>query len=161
MAYILTSEREADPQGSFDRYRRYVEGARDSFPPSALKLATADWYYDATDHRCPHDAWLEAINITEPSFGSRHQERSTSIMVRLFGAYHDGYIELHYPQVFAYSLGASDVESGHRDWLYDEFRVTEARRLIHEIEWRGFDARLSWIIEASDCEYRWLPKSGV
>ena len=85
--------------------------------------------------------------------------RSLSIRIRLFAAYHDGYIEFYYPSVFAYTLESQLCTNGLGDWLYDEFRLSSGGHLIHEIEWSGFpngkDTR--WIIEASDVEFRWIP----
>lgn len=55
--------------------------------------------------------------------------------IRLLGAYHDGYIELVYPDVYSDELAGMHVGRGHRDLRYDEFRVGEQGRVIHEIEW--------------------------
>jgi hypothetical protein len=158
MAFILAADgRDDDVVNAFRRYQDYLQSLRDTFPPSAFALATSDWYFNFNDHRCPHDAWLETAVISEPSSGARSEERSLSLNVRLLGAYHDGHIELHYPQVFAYALHVSHGESGHGDWRYDELRVSDRGRLIHEIEWRKTGV---WVIEASDLEFRWVPKRG-
>jgi hypothetical protein len=61
--------------------------------------------------------------------------RSTTLTIRLLGAYHDGFIEFLYPEVYAYDLGATSVGQGHGDWRYDEFRLGDGGRLVHEIEW--------------------------
>jgi hypothetical protein len=49
----------------------------------------------------------------------------------------------------------------HGDWRYDEFRLSERGHLIHEIEWAyGVECRaFSWIIEADDIDFRWIPLS--
>jgi hypothetical protein len=80
-----------------------------------------------------------------------------SLRARLLGAYHDGYIELLYPRVFAYRFDVIDSGHGHRDWRYDELRLSKDGHLIHEIEWCGLNEAGSWFIEASDVEYRWTP----
>jgi hypothetical protein len=49
------------------------------------------------------------------------------------------------------------LEGGHRDWRYDEFRVNEEGRLVHEIEWGGRKDTGSWLIVASDIEFKWSP----
>jgi len=79
------------------------------------------------------------------------------------GAYHDGFIELSYAQVFRYSLGAPSSVRGQGDWLYDEFTLSSSGNIIHEIEWAGFhhDDGARWIIEASDIEFRWIPNDVV
>lgn len=83
--------------------------------------------------------------------------RSTSICIRLFGAYHDGFIEFFYPRVFRYSLDASDPVHGHRDWRYDEFRLSDRGHVIHEIEWCGVHDTARWVIESSDIHFQWHP----
>ena len=162
MAYYLSKEREADVAGSSYRlYQEYLHLHRDVLPASAFALGTAAWYYDPRDHRCPHDAWFENIVIAEPARGSRHEQRRTSIRIRLLGAYHDGFIEFYYPEVFSYTLLAPESTKGLGDWHCDEFRISPGGHLIHEIEWAGFPRHEGsrWIIEASDVEFSWLPKT--
>jgi hypothetical protein len=79
-----------------------------------------------------------------------------SLCVRLLGAYHDGYIELRYLDVFAYRLWSNDCHRGSGDWLYDEFRLSERGNLLHEIEWSSGG---TWSIEASDLAFEWVPKT--
>lgn len=158
--FILSAERDtrdSDPAEPWRRYERYLELHRDRFPPSAYTLATSSWYYNFNDHRCPHDAWLEEAVIREPARGLRREIRTVELRLRLLGAYHDGHIEMRYPQVFRYELGAADVSAGHRDWRYDEFRIGDDGRLIHEIEWCGPEGVARWLIEASDVEFGWHP----
>ena len=158
MAFILSAELDAseEPGEPWRRYQEYLKSIRDRFPPAAYALASSEWYHDFSDHRCPHDAWLEECVISEPSKGERNEIRSVSILVRLLGAYHDGIIELRYPQVFGYNLSLNASES-HRDWRYDEFRLSERGTLVHEIEWCGAQDTGRWIIEASDVEFSWHP----
>src|SRR5690349_10494077 len=86
-----------------------------------LRECTAfDWYKFSTDHRCPHDAWVESIAISEPSSGERHQKRGLEISIRLLGAYHDGIIEFTYKGVHNYSMQAMRDAAGHGDWLEDD-----------------------------------------
>ena len=161
MSFILAAQREPETVVSaFERYRDYLSAHATAFPCSALSLASSDWYFDPRDHRCPHDAWLEGITISEPATGDRSEKRITEIRVRLLGAYHDGFIELFYPCVLRYSLSASSSARGIGDWLYDEFRVAPSGHLIHEIEWAGFprEEGSRWIIEASDMAFQGIPK---
>lgn len=161
MTYYLRKERNEDVVNSYRRYQEYLREHENVFPPGAFALGTAEWYQNATDHRCPHDSWLESFTMSETV--DSHQVRTATIRIRLFGAYHDGYIELLYPRIFKYTLAGSTSVRGLGDWLYDEFRLTSEGHLIHEIEWSGFprceDSR--WIIEASDVEFRWLPQQGL
>jgi hypothetical protein len=93
----------------------------------------------------------------EPSSGARHQVRETAITIKLLGAYHDGYIELHYPRVFEYRLTGVALGKGYGDWCYDEFRVDHEGQLLHEIQWAIHETTGSWLIVASDVEHKWLP----
>ena len=161
MAFILGEQRRTGDAvvANFRRYREYVQSNRSRFPPRAFELAAAEWYFDASDHRCPHDAWLESLTIEEPASGARKEQRSVAIRSRLLGAYHDGHIEFFYPQVFQYSIELINGAGGHRDWLYDEFRVSPEGHVIHEVQWAGREDTGRWVIEASDVEYQWQPLS--
>lgn len=160
MAFKIARERHPDVAGAYRRYQEYLRDNEDRFPPGAYALGTAPWWQDANDHRSPHDAWLETVVISEPSAGERGEQRSVAIRVRLLGAWHDGWIELHYPRVYGCSFGQPDCVRGLGGWRYDEFRLSEAGHLIHEIEWSGFpgQAAAGWLIEASDVNYQWLPR---
>jgi hypothetical protein len=156
MTYILRAQR-GSPQemtANFARYRAFLAEVQGRLPTSVHTLATADWYYDTRDSRCPHDAWLEQITIEEPASGERREQRSLSIHVRLFGAYHDGFIQFRYSGVNSYNLALSRGREGHSDWLFDEFRLSEHGLVLHEIEWA---ADGHWLIEASDVNFSWHP----
>ena len=161
--FILGEQLDADEPGTaaFARYRTYLDDNRGRFPPSAHALASAEWYHDFSDHRCPHDAWLEAITIEETGTGVRGEQRAVAIRVRLLGAYHDGHIEFYYRDVMNYRLEGTDVTSGHSDWRYDEFRLGDQGQLIHEIEWVNQGETARWIIEAVDVAYSWRPFSAA
>lgn len=161
MTFILSAERtgpgpETMREG-FRRYAEYLAANRVRFPPSGYTLATSDWYYAARDSRSPHDAWLEAITIEEPSTGKRNELRTVTIRIRLLGSYHDGHLELYYPRVYRYRLDLHAGESGHHDWRYDEFRLTDDGHLLHEIEWYHMNELGRWVIEADDVQLLWRP----
>lgn len=157
MSYVLGKERDVDVDGAFRRYRRYLAENKSAFPASAYALASADWYFDFGDRRCPHDSWLESATLAEPSSGARHEVRASVLTLRLLGAYHDGHIEFLYPDVAAYKLAMPYAAQGQGDWRYDEFRVTPEGRVIHEIEWAAFGHTGNWLVEASDVIHRWIP----
>jgi hypothetical protein len=159
MPFILSEQRHAGVGAAFQRYWEYLERSRRDFPRSAYSLATSAWYYNADDHRCPHDAWLEEVVLSETASGARHEERSTTLRIRLLSAHHDGHIELSYPKVLRYRLELDPAVAGHRDWRYDEFRLTEDGNVLHEIEWWSTSAIGHWVIEASDVEFAWKPPS--
>ncbi len=135
MAYYLSNERNQDVVAGYQRYQQYLREHEHEFPVGAFALGTAEWYQNAHDHRCPHDGRLENFIISEiaDSNGKR-----LAIRIRLLGAYHDGYIELFYPQVFGFNLETASRAGGLGDWLYDEFRVSSEGHLIHQVEWAGF-----------------------
>jgi hypothetical protein len=148
--FILDDQRVADVAGAFRRYQDYLESERHRFPSGALALATSEWYFDFNDHRCPHDAWLQRLTVQETGLGDRQESRSTSVFVQLLGAYHDLVLTFNYRGVYRYSFDGSDVGAGHTDWRYDEFRLAESGRLVHEIEWCSSSATGRWLIEAED-----------
>jgi hypothetical protein len=95
---------------AFQAYTAYLESIRHALPKSAYDFAAAPWHYDYTDHRCPHDSWLESLTISEPALGSRKEIRHVDIVLRLLGAFHDGALELSYSSVSSYSFsGASGI----------------------------------------------------
>jgi len=66
----------------FEQYRTFLISAKDRFPSSAYEFATASWHYDHSDHRCPHDSWVETIVVGEPWSGTRREIRSLEITIR-------------------------------------------------------------------------------
>jgi hypothetical protein len=159
MAYFLSNERNRDVLEAYRRYQEYLRQHEREFPQGAFSLATAEWYHNPTDHRCPHDGWLESILVSE-TVGS-DGKRMTTIRARLVAAYHDGYIDFLYPHVFTYMLESPSCTTGLGDWLYDEFRLTSDGHVIHEIEWAGPPSSKGsrWVIEASDVLFQWIPQS--
>lgn len=170
MTYILT--RDLPDRNSHIYNQRYKEGWRNyqtrlqkikkSMPPSVQEFALADWHYNSSDHRCPHDAWLEHIIIREPASGDRLQIRGLEIEIRLLGAYHDGHLEFLYKEVESYCLDRAqrpgrwaEKPKGHGDWMIDELDLSEQGYILHEIEWLD-NAR--WFIECRDFEFKWIPK---
>lgn len=161
MSFILSNERDRGPTEAaqaFEAYRRYLATNEARFPVGAYALASSDWYFDANDHRSPHDTWLESVTIDERGTGARREKRSCSIRVVLLGAYHDCLIELIYSNVSSYSLENSHALRGTGDWRYDEYRLTDEGRVLHEIEWAaGAERGARWLIEAADVQFKVLP----
>jgi hypothetical protein len=158
--FILKAQRDADDweDVSWKRYPAYLESVRDRMPASAYALATSDWYFGFSDPRGPHDARLVEVAIGEGAAApDRFPTAPPSLRIRLLNAWGNGYIELRYPRVYRYQLTMGDGGAGHRDWLFDEFRLTDDGHVLHEIEWWGSDEAGRWIIEASDVEHAYLP----
>ena len=157
MSYILSTERHADLQGSFERYIAYIDSERHRFPPAVLALVESDWYFGTSDRRAPHDSWLEDVRVSESRSRQKDAASETIIHVRLLGAYHDGIIEFVYTGVTSYSLQMTHLARGHCDWRYDEFRISDEGELIHEIEWCGAADTGRWLIQAKDVTHSWHP----
>jgi hypothetical protein len=142
---------------SDERYPAYLDTIKDQLPSNARDFAEADWHYDFTNPKCPHDSWVETITIFEPADGETKDDRGLEIMVRLLGAFHDGFIELRYKGVFEYEMSGTSDESWpkihrpHGDWLIDEIRLSENGRVIHEIKF----TRARWLIQCEDIVYTW------
>ncbi len=98
---------------------------------------------------------MESFLIREPSSGNRHEVREIEIAIRLFGAFHDGRLELSYPSVRSYStFGVTGKPKiGHGDWLVDEVRLSDNNLVLHEIL---FSSGSRWIIESRDIQFRWV-----
>ncbi len=157
--YILSRQRDSGPAGYFKKYQNYLQANQSRFPKGAYQLATSDWYFNFADHRCPHDGWLESAALKECAWGDREQHRRLEFKVTLLGAYHDCYINLNYLNVTHYSLAAHNTYQGHFDWRYDEFRLSQSGRLIHEIEWASSSHQGRWLIECDDVHYSCVPRA--
>jgi hypothetical protein len=127
------------------------------------RFATEPWYNDPRDHRCPHDAWLESVEISEAATGQRNEVRRTVITVRLLGAYHDGRIVFRYRDVSNFTLSGVHTLRGLGDWLSDKFVHSDTGSLVHEILWAGLPrkGKSRWVIEARDISYEWIPDSAA
>lgn len=142
-------------------YRNRLRKVKKNLPIPTQEYALAEWHYDFSDHRCPHDAWLEHVMIREPASGERSEIRSLEIEIKLLGAYHDGYIEFHYKNVESYFFDQphragqwQSTEKGHGDWMVDEIDLSRNGYVLHEIEWLDGG---HWIVEARELTYKWVP----
>ena len=129
--------------------------------PELPTFALAEWYRYPRDHRCPHDSWLEALEISEPAIGERKEMRNSAVTLRLLGAYHDGYIIFRYSGVQSYSVVADSSAAGIGDWLTDEFSLVEDGWIEHRIHWSGQGPKREavWAFKAREITYEWVPKS--
>jgi hypothetical protein len=152
MAYILLRDNNREPVERWldasRRYREYLQTIASRLPIAAREFALADWHYNHADHRCPHDSWLEDVNVWVAAMGDRREKRRAQIRSRFLGAYHDGYLELVYSDVSSFC-----VDQGLGDWLYDEVRLSDEGSIIHEIEFAGG----YWNIVAKDIRATWIP----
>jgi len=136
-----------------DEYLQYLKANADNLPAGAREFALADWHYDFAHRQCPHDSWLEEFKIKEVSSGARSQVRWLEIATKFLGAYHDGYFNLNYRGVVAYSLKFGSSVSGHGDWIIDEITMGESSTVQHEIAF----SEATVFISCTDFDYRWTP----
>ncbi len=157
--YNRDSYTNAEVADAFKQYNAYLHSVENVFPPGALSFAIADWHYNMQDSRCPHDAWVEFLKIYEDASGTRKENRTVNIKLKLLGAFHDGYIELSYRNIADYRItgggvGGEHGHDGHGDWYVDDFHLSGAGRVVHDILFsRGY----IWSIECDDLIYEWLP----
>ncbi len=159
MKFFAKAGRAADVSELLEQsraYREYLQSVKERLPLSAFEFATAAWHYDYSDHRCPHDSWIESLTIDEPATGGRLQNRSLRISARLLGAFHDGHLLLGYADVQMYSLESPKTPSGHGDWLIDEIRLSDNGFVLHEVLLRN---NSRWLIEAKDISCEWRPSA--
>lgn len=105
---------------------------------NALDLVRNKWYSDRTDARCPHDSWVDKIEIAEVFSGGLDQVRSITIKICLLNAFHNGSIIFIYENVLSYSLTTLRLSQrgnrAHGDWMEDRVDVImEPRSLLHQI----------------------------
>jgi hypothetical protein len=157
----LSLDDDAERERRFQKYFDYLESIKEKMPPDAHAFAIANWHYDHSDHRCPHDAWVDELSLLEPASGARSEIRHIDIRVSLLGAYHDGRLELQHKRVVSYCLTKEPGLSsrgvrllGHGDWLIDELRLSERGHVVHEIVFRNAG---HWTIECEDIGCRWVP----
>lgn len=157
---FLNYEYRADPsiiREKFEAYKKYLMENQPFFPQTAYEFAAADWHYNPQDHRCPHDSWVESLQISEKHSSEFDKKEGIKIQLTLLGAYHDGRIKINYEGVKGYNfnlLPDNFEVKHHGDWIIDEIRLSEQGWLIHEI---SFWLKGNWQIECKNIKYEWLP----
>ena len=152
--FILSSDWDSSNNASavveaHAKYNEYLEQNKSSFPASAFEFATAEWHHDFSDHKALHDSWLAEVVVLE---GSNSGARSTTVKLKLLGAYQDGHLNLVYENVSAYQLGSADT--GHTSIDRDEVRLSNNGNVVHEIIWWQ---SVKWLIECEDIKFDWVP----
>ncbi|HWG48845.1 MAG TPA: hypothetical protein VN669_04085 [Candidatus Acidoferrales bacterium] len=143
------------------RYEDALAPIASRLPANARKYALAAWHCDVTDHRCIHDAWIEAISVVESGVGPRKEKRGLGIVMRLLGAHQDRYLILKFPGVRRYRIEHSFIEGqrrdgvAHGDVLDDSIQLTSKGTILYSMrmEFGGVE------IEAKDVEFSQLPIS--
>jgi hypothetical protein len=102
-------------------------------------LLNAD-YWDPQTRLCPHDSWVECIEVREfreePEFST--QRRSVHLKIVTLGAYHDAKLTFSYSGVSAYALKMDHLSQlgnrAHGDWIEDRFEIADAETIRHLIK---------------------------
>jgi hypothetical protein len=141
-------------------YAAYLKTISEFLPAATKEFALSDWYYDhSNSDKCPHDAWLESIELFENVTGERKEQRNIGIRIRLLAASHAGHIFFTYENVFCYQLKFSPsirqwdgkpVLPKHEDWMADEVSLNCRGHVVHEIH---FSSGCVWQIEAECISY--------
>jgi hypothetical protein len=126
-------------------------------PEVTKSFVLSDWYY-ADFHKCPHDAWVDSLEIVERASGERKQLREIHIKLKLFAASHQGHIYYTYENVSQYDLNARWLycRTGpkHEDWLNDEITLAGTGEVEHEIVFRS---GTQWNIRCKSISYEYRP----
>lgn len=151
----------SDPQTAsavWRSYREHVARIEPRLPSRVRSFASQEWYYDPNDHRCPHDAWLESLTVSDSKANLKSGDNlKVDITVRLLGAYHDRALIFGYTDVRSYQLCGTignAAEAWHGDWLVDEFNVTNDGFVTHEMQWSSGS---TWYFESRDIEFSDFP----
>ena len=141
------------------RYEEELAPIAAKLPANARKYALAGWHCDITDHRCIHDAFVEAISIVEAGTHQRTEKRALGIVIRLLGAQQDRHLLLKFPGVRRYVIEHASADSkgsenrGHGDVLDDCIQLTQDGHVLYSL--RMEFGRVE--IEAKDIEFSQQP----
>ena len=140
-------------------YQAYLRSISNYLPDLTKQFALSEWYWDRSNFdRCPHDAWLESIEVCEPFSGDRKRERTIRIKLRLLASSHRGHILFEYEDVVGYQVGVPFLQMAqntkHGDWLADEITLASNNQLVHEIL---FSSGAAWKIQCGSISYTYVP----
>jgi hypothetical protein len=138
-----------------EAYAAYLKTIAEFLPAETREFALSDWYYDHSNwDRCPHDAWVESVELLENFSGERKEQRNVGIKIRLLAASQADHILFTYDNVFGYALNflpniqqwdGNPVLPKHADWMADEISLNSLGHVVHEIH---FSSGCVWKIEA-------------
>lgn len=155
MKYI----KELNGEFFLSEYQEYIKTRISEFPKGAQSFLAASSYFDFDDEKCPHDAWIENINITEQKL--QDCSREVNIYLKILGNKHNGFIHIDYLNVTSYLCDffgdKSVTKKWHGDWIVDEMLILPNGKLQHEIYLRA--ARL--LIVFHDIHYNWKIKANI
>src|SRR6476646_9662559 len=90
----------------YQEYNRYLETIKDQLPAGIREYALAPWHYQVglRDARCPHDAWVESLVVSEVATQESVQTRQVHITLQLLNAFHTAHLKFIYTGVSSYTV---------------------------------------------------------
>ena len=124
----------------WDAIRQYNASISGKLPVGAKAFALADWHYNSDDPSCPHDSWIQSLEIRAATSRTEVQ----GLRIKLLGAYHDREIHLDYAGIVdLFIVGQLVLPSRQRpDWLYDEVHLCDSGSVEHLIEFETASMRI-------------------
>ena len=143
--FLVPSHRSEGMTESFQEYRSYLDSVKDRLPPGLFDVFSSYWYYNAANHRCPHDSWLISVSVAETD------DRRRDMVVEVLAAYHEFRIRYSYAGVSSYAISS---EFGPRhEWDRDELQITDDG-IKHVIRWATDEY---WKIECARMSVDFIP----
>ena len=128
----------------FDLYASYVESIRHKIPEHVYAFASDPQHFDLTSHSSLHDSWIDTLTVREVKENTNSEARKLEVILRLFGPFHDRYINFRYVGVTEYSfvmpsrIGHPRYQHiSHGDLYTHEVRMDADGLLTHEILFEG------------------------
>src|ERR1022692_4974754 len=91
--------------------RQYIAGIRTQLPPGAKEFLSAEWHYNYSDHSCPHDSWIQSIEIHNDNANGV----AKAVRLHVLGAFHDRVIRFDYMGVTDFSIEGQLVSANGRN----------------------------------------------
>ena len=134
-------------------YLEYLKKIETDLPRETYEFAAAPWHYDFRDPKCPHDSWIDSINIKETDMDGT---RVATLHILSIGAYTNGRFLIEYQDLKRYTLNfdCNNIianSSPHGDWLIDEISLSEEKEVVHEIQFQFG----SILIVCARVKYEW------
>lgn len=116
-----------------------ARGHAQRLPPGVKEFLLNVDYWNPQKRLCPHDSWVECIEIREGREKAEFstQRRSVNLKIVTLGAYHDVKLTFSYSGVSAYALKMDHPSQrgnrAHGDWIDDRFEIVDEETIRHRI----------------------------
>ncbi len=115
-------------------YKEYLSLNKSKLNKTISEIMDSEWYFDWSNHKCPHDSWLREFNI-------KCSGGNIKINILLLGAFHDLFIRYSYDKVKSYEINFSG-RSSELEWDIDEFIIdpngfnVHSIRFVNGVKWK-------------------------